>query len=151
MTTVTGEPTPAVSAVSPELEAFIEGERRRADVTGTAVAAFDRDGMRFAGGFGFADRERGERATPETLFRAASISKLFTTTLVLREVESGRIALDAPMNQYLDPRVRIRNKHGGTADEPGGGSWAPRARQRPPALRSWGSAGDRCAPTAGPA
>src|SRR5437773_12381215 len=50
MTTVTGEPTPAVSAVSPELEAFIEGERRRADVTGTAVAAFDRDGKRFAEG-----------------------------------------------------------------------------------------------------
>src|SRR5437870_5349427 len=117
MTTVTSEPTPGVSAVSPELEAFIQGERRRADVTGTAVAAFDRDGMRFAEGFGFADRERGERATPETLFRAASISKLFTTTLVLQEVESGRIALDAPMNQYLDPRVRIRNKHGGTADD----------------------------------
>jgi len=117
MTTVTSEPTPAVSPVSPELEAFIEGERRRADVTGTAVAAFDRDGKRFAEGFGFADLERGERATPETLFRAASISKLFTTTLVLQEVESGRIALDAPMNQYLDPRVRIRNKHGGTADD----------------------------------
>src|SRR5436190_10407202 len=50
MTTVTSEPTPAVSAVSPELEAFIEGERRRADVTGTAVAAFDRDGKRFAEG-----------------------------------------------------------------------------------------------------
>src|SRR5436189_2949173 len=68
-------------------------------------------------GLVFADLERGERATPETLFRAASISKLFTTTLVLQEVESGRIALDAPMNQYLDPRVRIRNKHGGTADD----------------------------------
>jgi len=53
MTTVTSEPTPGVSAVSPELEAFIEGERRRADVTGTAVAAFDRDGLRFAEGFGF--------------------------------------------------------------------------------------------------
>src|SRR5947208_15264856 len=91
MTTVTGEPTPAVSAVSPELEAFIEGERRRADVTGTAVAAFDRDGKRFAEGFGFAHLERGERATPETPLRPPAKSKLLTTTLVLQQLESMRI------------------------------------------------------------
>jgi len=116
MTTVATEPTTSVSGVSQELEAFIEGERRRADVTGAAVAAFDRDGIRFAQGFGYADLERSERVTPETLFRAASISKLFTTTLVLQQVEGGRIELDAPVNQYLEPDMRICDKRGAPAD-----------------------------------
>jgi CubicO group peptidase (beta-lactamase class C family) len=117
MTAVASEPTVTVPGVSRELEAFIEEERRRADVTGAAVAAFDRDGLRFSQGFGYADLERGERVTPETLFRAASISKLFTTTLVLQEVERGRLALDAPVNQYLDPEYRIRETSGTPADD----------------------------------
>src|SRR3990172_1172772 len=117
MTTVTREPSAGAPPVPKELQAFIESERRRADVTGAAVAAFDRDGIRFAEGFGYADLERGERVTPETLFRAASISKLFTTTLVLQEVEGGRIGLDEPVNQYLDADSRVRDRHGAPADD----------------------------------
>jgi CubicO group peptidase (beta-lactamase class C family) len=109
--------TRAASSVPTDLEAFIESERRRADVVGVSVAAFDRDGVRFAGGFGYADLQRGERVTPETLFRAASISKLFTTTLVLQEVAAGRIALDDSVNGYLDARTRVSDKNGAAADD----------------------------------
>jgi CubicO group peptidase (beta-lactamase class C family) len=117
MTAVALEPTVAVPGISKELAAFIEDERRRADVTGAAVAVFDREGIRFAQSFGYADLERGEKVTPQTLFRAASISKLFTTTLVLQEVERGRIELEAPVNQYLEPDMRIRDKRGAPADD----------------------------------
>jgi CubicO group peptidase (beta-lactamase class C family) len=109
--------TAPASTVPRELVAFIETERRRADVTGTAIAAFDRDDIQFAGGFGYADLERGERVTPNTLFRAASISKLFTTTLVFQEVEGGRIGLADPVNQHVDPPRRIHNKVGAPADD----------------------------------
>jgi CubicO group peptidase (beta-lactamase class C family) len=95
-----------------DLTAYVETERRRADVAGTAVVAFDRDGVRFQAYFGHANIERGERVTPDTLFRAASISKLFTTTLVMQEVDAGRIGLDDPVNQHLDARTRIRNADG---------------------------------------
>src|SRR3990170_4431023 len=100
---------PAVSSTKlpAGLASYVEADRRRADVAGIAVAAFDRDGIRFAGGFGYADLARGERITPDTLFWAASISKLFTTTLVLQEVEAGRIGLDDPVNRYLDARARV--------------------------------------------
>jgi len=93
----------SIPALPLAIEAYVEPERRRADVTGTAVAAFDRDAIRFAQGFGFADLERGERVTPETLFRAASISKLFTTTLVLQEVEADRLVLDKPVTSTWKP------------------------------------------------
>ncbi|HEU4760281.1 MAG TPA: serine hydrolase domain-containing protein [Dehalococcoidia bacterium] len=108
---------PNVAAVPGDLEAFIETERRRADVVGVAVAAFDREGVRFAGGLGYADLARGERVTPETVFRAASITKLFTTTLVLQEIEAGRIGLDDLVNPYLDPRTRILDRQGSPADD----------------------------------
>ncbi len=99
------------------LTAYIESERRRADVAGAAVAAFDRDRVRFAGGFGHADFARGERVTPDTIFRAASISKLFTTTLVLQEVEAGTISLDTGVNRYLSPGFRLRDRRGALAED----------------------------------
>jgi hypothetical protein len=103
--------------VPDELAAAIESERRRADVAGAGVAAFDRNGLLFAGGFGYADLGRGEPVTPDTLFRAASITKLLTTTLILQEVEAGHISLSQSVNFYLDARARLRNKRGGQADD----------------------------------
>ncbi len=102
----------AAPALPSHLTAFIETERRRADVAGAAVAAFDREGVRFAGGFGYADFGRAERVTPDTLFRAASITKLFTTTLVLQDVEASRLALDDPVNSHLDDLTKIRDRKG---------------------------------------
>jgi CubicO group peptidase (beta-lactamase class C family) len=84
------------------LTAYVEDERRRADVAGAAVVAFDRDSVRFEQYFGYADLASGTHVGPETLFRAASASKLFTATLLLQEVDAGSVELDAPVNQYLD-------------------------------------------------
>ncbi|MDO8616770.1 MAG: serine hydrolase domain-containing protein [Dehalococcoidia bacterium] len=110
-------PSPtSIAAVPPALEAYVETERRRADVAGVAVAAFNREGLLFAGGSGYADLSREERVTPDTLFRAASITKLFTTTLVLEEVEAGRLALDQPVNSYLDDATQVLDRHGAPAD-----------------------------------
>lgn len=51
--------------------------------------------------FGWADRERMYRATPETMYSLASISKPFTATALMRLVEQGKIDLDKPANDYL--------------------------------------------------
>ncbi|MCP5055678.1 MAG: beta-lactamase family protein [bacterium] len=61
---------------------------------------------------GYADPEAGIPATPETLYQAASISKLITATLVARQLERGKLELDASANRYL-PRERwIRDRNG---------------------------------------
>jgi CubicO group peptidase (beta-lactamase class C family) len=51
--------------------------------------------------FGWADRERRIPATSSTPYSLASISKPFTATAVMKLVESGRLALDRPANEYL--------------------------------------------------
>lgn len=113
---VTEERATGTTAVPQALAAYIETERRRADVTGVSVAAFDADGVRFEAGFGLADIARGEPVTPDTRFRAASISKLFTTTLVLQEIEAGRMGLDDWANRHLDGPAHVRDARGEPVD-----------------------------------
>jgi CubicO group peptidase (beta-lactamase class C family) len=106
-----------VADMPAELAAFVEAERRRADIAGAAVVAFDRGGVRAQRYFGYANIARDEPVTARTLFRAASISKLFTTTLVMQEIADGRLSLDDPVNRHLDARTRLRAAKGGPAGD----------------------------------
>jgi len=103
------DPIPAV------LEATIRARLRERHTQGLALACFDADGIRFAGGVGDADLARREPVTPRTVFRVASISKLLTTTLVLAAVDAGLIDLDEPANRYLPADLRITGVDGESA------------------------------------
>src|SRR5207302_1861527 len=46
------------------------------------------------------------------LFRVGSITKTFTWLLAMSAVEHGRMSLDAPINTYLPPKVRIPDHPG---------------------------------------
>ena len=52
-------------------------------------------------GYGLANTERKAAATAETVFRLASVTKVFTGTSILMLVEQGRLALGAPVTSYL--------------------------------------------------
>ena len=71
------------------------------------AAAAARDGrILWEDACGWADHERAVPATPQTPYSLASISKPFTATAVMQLVESGRLALDRPANDYLgDARI----------------------------------------------
>lgn len=68
-----------------------------------AVFVVVKDGrIAFAKGYGLADRERKIPVVPEkTVFRVASVSKLFTATAVMQMVERGRLKLGDDVNHYL--------------------------------------------------
>ena len=51
--------------------------------------------------FGFADVEREVAATPQTKYSLASISKPITATALMTLVESGKVRLDRPIEDYL--------------------------------------------------
>ncbi len=56
----------------------------------------------FAKGYGKADAEHGVAFDPSrSLVRIASITKLFTWTAVMQQVEAGRLDLNADVNTYL--------------------------------------------------
>ena len=45
--------------------------------------------------------------TPETVFLIASITKVWTATVVMQLVDEGRVDVDAPVSKYLDPPLRL--------------------------------------------
>jgi CubicO group peptidase (beta-lactamase class C family) len=51
--------------------------------------------------FGLADREKRIAATPNTMYSLASDTKPLTATGLMTLVQAGKIALDAPVNDYL--------------------------------------------------
>ncbi|MGD2071652.1 MAG: serine hydrolase domain-containing protein, partial [Gemmatimonadota bacterium] len=51
--------------------------------------------------WGFADLELEVAARPDHVFRIGSVTKQFTAAAIMREVEAGRIELDAPITRYL--------------------------------------------------
>ncbi len=52
-------------------------------------------------GYGMADVENQVPATPDTIYRLASISKMFTAVAALQLVEQGKLDLAAPIQQYV--------------------------------------------------
>ena len=55
---------------------------------------------------GVLNSNTGVEATPDSLFQIGSITKVFTTTLIMQLVDEGRIELDAPAHKYL-PDLRF--------------------------------------------
>jgi serine beta-lactamase-like protein LACTB, mitochondrial len=56
---------------------------------------------RWAEAYGDTDVENAVRATGNSVYRLASVSKVFTATAVMQLVERGRIELDAPIQRYV--------------------------------------------------
>ena len=45
--------------------------------------------------------DEGVRVEPDTIFRLASVTKVLTATLVMQNVEMGRLSLDTPVAEYI--------------------------------------------------
>jgi CubicO group peptidase (beta-lactamase class C family) len=104
--------TSASDALTGRVAAVVEEVRDEAGVPALALAVVA-DGKVVAElASGLADREAGVPATAETVFRAASVSKLLTAALVMQQVEKGLLDLDAPANEHLEPALRIRDANG---------------------------------------
>jgi len=81
---------------------FLEAELRERDVPGAVLVVVRHGKPVFSRGFGHADLGRAVPVDPErTLFRVASVSKLFTATAAMQLVERGVLGLDDDVNQHL--------------------------------------------------
>lgn len=74
---------------------------RTSHVAGISVAAAHGDRIIYARGFGYADLGRRIPAAAGTVYRIGSLTKSFTAALAVRFVQQGKLALDAPIAQYV--------------------------------------------------
>ncbi len=108
----------------------VEGVAKRYDLPGLGVAVVHRGRPIWTAGVGLADVRTRRAARPDSVFRLASITKLFTATATLMLAEEGRLSVDDPVRKHVgefpDRRITIRHllAHGGglqreTPEDPG--------------------------------
>ena len=78
-----------------------EGVLKEYSLPGMSVAVAIDGKIVWSEAFGFADLEAKVRATPNTKFRAGSVSKVFTAAGVALLHEQGKLDLDAPVQKYV--------------------------------------------------
>lgn len=77
------------------LDRSFERFREQNSLKGLAVAVVKDEKLIFAKGYGYADVESKISASPEQLFRIASVSKLITAVAIMKLVENGKITLES--------------------------------------------------------
>lgn len=104
------------------LEAFVDGVMAMAianrEMAGGVVVLVANGKVVFEKGYGYANVAAAKPVDPKlTLFRPGSVSKLVTWTALMQLVEQGKVALDDPINKYIDftipdtfpQKIRIRD------------------------------------------
>ena len=71
------------------------------DIPGLAVVVANRGGVVYRYERGVQSRTQASEVTQHSLFHAASLTKTFTATAVMRLVESGDLDLDDTVARYL--------------------------------------------------
>jgi CubicO group peptidase (beta-lactamase class C family) len=82
------------------IEELLKQYHQQGLLNGTVLVA-DHGQILYEGGFGYANFEWRVPNTPDTKFRIGSVTKPFTAILVLQQVRSGKIDVDAPITKYL--------------------------------------------------
>lgn len=92
------------------LDGFVPYALATGDIAGSVVVVVKDGQVITERGFGYSDVAAQKPVDPKlTMFRAGSVSKLFTWTAVMQLVEAGKLNLDADINTYLDFKIPPRD------------------------------------------
>jgi len=96
-----------------DLSAYMEKEMRRMmrkhHLPAFALSIVDDEKILYQDAKGYIDLENLIPATPSSVFKLLSVAKAFTAMEIFREVEEGRIDLNAPLTEYL-PEFSIQSR-----------------------------------------
>jgi CubicO group peptidase (beta-lactamase class C family) len=94
-----------------ELTATLEQIRIKNNIPSMAVAIISSGEVTYIKGFGFLDEMQTKPTTDESLFRIASVSKLFTAQAVMQLVEDEKLGLNEKVGQYLERVILLLNNY----------------------------------------
>ncbi|MFD1468897.1 serine hydrolase domain-containing protein [Hymenobacter caeli] len=97
-----------IAAAFPVLDKIYADYAARNHVPGLAYALVVDGRLVHAGALGYADARARTAATPQSVFRIASMTKSFVALAVLRLRDEGRLRLDAPAETYLPELKKYR-------------------------------------------
>lgn len=92
------------------LESRLDVERQQRRIPGlSAAVVYDQD-IVWSKGFGYADVPKKLPATPQTIYRVASITKLFTATMLMQLRDARKVGLEEPVTKYV-PELKLSSRH----------------------------------------
>jgi len=105
-----GPPTtgPSPAPVGVHLQATLDRMRAKLGVPGVSATVMFPDGTSWTGVSGLSDVAARTRVTPQTAFAYASVSKTFTSALVLQLIGEGKLRLTDSAARFLPPlRIKV--------------------------------------------
>ena len=97
------------------VDGFVEKKMQEMHIPGLSLAVVKNGTVIKAAGYGMANVETGTAATPDTMYKMASLSKPVIAAAIMLLAQENRITLDDRVNQYLDDppvawsRITIRH------------------------------------------
>lgn len=99
---------PGVASSLRLLEKWVASQMEYRNQPGISMGIVHDQDLLWSKGFGSSDLASKTPATPKTIYRIASITKLFTSTAILQLRDAGKLRLDDPIVKYI-PAFKIRN------------------------------------------
>lgn len=81
---------------------WLDAQRDYEQIPGLSASVVHDQETVWSAAFGLAHRDRGEPATPATIYSICSISKLFTAIALMQLRDRGRVELSDPVSKHLD-------------------------------------------------
>lgn len=98
---VSCEPATNYRPTIEKLTQMVEWELRDKELHGISFVLVDDQRIIWSTGFGYADPEKKIAAKGNTIYRVASVSKLFTDIGIMQLAERGEVDIDKPVSDYL--------------------------------------------------
>ncbi len=134
-------PAAGIDAAVPQLDSIFRRYMEEQHVPGLVYGVVKDGRLVLVRMMGVQELETKRPVTPDTLFRIASMSKVFTALAILKLRDAGRLSLDAPAETYVpemrgwqyptadSPKIRVRDllSHaaGFVTDDPWGDRQTP--------------------------
>ena len=99
---------PEIQAAIGLVEAQLDREQRTRKIPGMSTGIISDQALIWQRGYGFANLEQQIRADERSVYRCASITKLFTSTMMMILRDAGKLNLDDPLEKYV-PEFKIKS------------------------------------------
>jgi CubicO group peptidase (beta-lactamase class C family) len=97
-----------VTALIPDIEAYIRNGMKAFDVPGLAIGIVTGDRLIYAKGFGVRSKSGGQPVDPQTVFQIGSATKAFLATTMAIAVDRGKLHWDDRVVD-LDPEFQLKD------------------------------------------
>lgn len=92
----------------PQIDRILENYKQARGVPGLVYGVVIDGELAHVKCLGVRDRDSGDRVTPETLFRIASMTKSFTALAILKLRDEGKLSLEDPVAKWIPEFAGIR-------------------------------------------